>query len=162
MWWAFARTCLAALDAWWPRSVGWEISNSGYALGSHLPTRLALPDPGGSDRLFEPLVIRAQFTPATDRNPVLARSAAERIIQTRPHDARLDTENLTLWYVETLPVIEADLSHSSADQTVTALGHSRERLADAWAEAPRAVAASGLCAALLALGVSVTPMISAA
>ncbi|WP_419741220.1 hypothetical protein [Ruegeria sp.] len=134
---AFATTCRAALEKWWPRVIGWETGSRGCALANHLPATLDLPDPGGQTRVFEPLVIWAQFTPVRDRNPVLARSAAERVLKSWHHEARLDPGSLTLWQVETLPVAQADPTLQAAP----ALKDAAEQLAGAWAEAPDAVAA---------------------
>ena len=139
---AFAKICLAALDAWWPRSVGWEISDRGCALAAHLPATPVLPDPGRSDRLIEPMMIWAHFTAATDRNPVLARAAAEQIIETWPHEVRLDAKSLTLWHVESLPTIAAEPTRITEGRVAPTPGYTRNRLAEAWAEAPDAVIVS--------------------
>ena len=139
---AFAGVCLASLNAWWPRSVGWAISGRGCALAAHLPSTPVLPNPGRSDRMFEPMIIWAHYTVASDRNPVLARSAAEQIITTWPHEARLDGKTLTLWYVEPVSAIAAEPARTTEGQAKTRPEHTLNRLAKAWAEAPGAVTAS--------------------
>ena len=139
---AFAGVCLASLNAWWPRSVGWTISGRGCALAAHLPSTPVLPNPGRSDRMFEPMMIWAHYTVASDRNPVLARSAAEQIITTWPHEARLDGKTLTLWYVEPVSAIAAEPARTTEGQAKTTPEHTLNRLAKAWAEAPGAVTAS--------------------
>ncbi|WP_419739500.1 hypothetical protein [Ruegeria sp.] len=143
---AFARICQAALAGWWPRSVGWELGNSGCALTSHLPATLGLPDPGRSDRLFEPMLVWAQFTPAVDRNPVLARAAAAQVLRAWPGEAQLEGGRLILWRVEPLPVTEA----GAAGVPAPAPDQAARQLADAFAEAPGAVKTGET-------GVSVTP-----
>ncbi len=140
---AFARVCSTALDAWWPRVVGWQLDSAGCALAGHLPNAPALPDLPVPARLLHPMVSWHHLTPAPDSNAVLAQSTAERMIGTWPHEAQLTADGLTFWQVTSLPLVpvgDGDMTppESRFDPDVI-----RARLAALWANAPEAVTGDG-------------------
>ena len=104
---AFATTCTAALDAWWPRITGWQVGSAGCAVAGHLPDEPVLPEPRAADRLGRPMVVWRHLVPERGRNSVLARSAADQMVAAWPHEARIDPDGLTLWRTASLPMTEA-------------------------------------------------------
>ena len=134
---AFATSCTTALDAWWPRVVGWRLESTGCARAGYLPETPDLPRPETTDRLSAPMVIWRYLVPESGRNPVLARSAAGQVIATWPHEARIAETGLTLWQTASLPLVPvADTEEPAADAI-------RAHLAALWADAPDAVARTG-------------------
>lgn len=137
---AFAAACSAALDAWWPRTSGWKVANAGCAMSGHLPEAPDLPEPRTAARTGRPIVIWRQLVPEPGRNQVLARSAADQMIATWPHDAQMDAGGLALWKTETLPLVQAETGGSGDRPDIDA---ARSRLAALWADAPNAVRRPG-------------------
>lgn len=137
---AFASACTAALEAWWPRITGWQVAGTGCAMAGHLPDDPALPEPGSAGLTVLPMAVWRQLVPEPGRNRVLARSAADQMIATWPHEARIDANGLTLWRTESLPLVprEAGETEARPDPTET-----RARLAALWADAPDAVTRPG-------------------
>ena len=134
---AFASACTGVLEGWWPRSVGWTLRSAGCALPGHLPENLRLSGPEETGRLVTPLIIWHHLVPGNARNSVLARAAADQMVDNWPHEARLDASGLILWQVAALPLVPVtspDGQSSVPDQT-------RTRLAALWAETPDAVTA---------------------
>lgn len=140
---AFATACAAALDAWWPRVSGWEVSWAGCAVAGNLPEDPGLPEPPVSERLVESMVAWRHLEQEGGRNAVLARGAARQMIRTWPHEARLDDDSLTLWRTEPLPVVAAH----APDQEDGAPPHDpdavADRLATLFADAPDGVTRGG-------------------
>ena len=139
---AFGAACTAALDAWWPRIIGWQLDSAGCALAGHLPETPALPEPRARERTARPMIVWRHLVPEGGRNIVLARAAARQVLLTWPHEARLDEASpdrasLTLWSTASLPLtrIEAEgdgVSPAEPDEI-------RGRLAALWAHTPGAV-----------------------
>jgi len=137
---AFATTCTKTLDAWWPRVVGWQLSSTGCALAGHLPDAPVLPDMAIPARPLQPMITWHHLTAEADRNTILATSAAERVIGTWPHDARMTDEGLTFWQVTFLPLVPVE--NTEADPAFDAEA-AHARLATLWANAPGAVNRDG-------------------
>ena len=131
---AFAAACTTALEAWWPRRVGWQVASSGCAMAGHLPAQPHLPDPEQTDRLVAPMVIWRHLAPDGNRNAVLARAAAEQLLDSWPHDARLDLGGLTLWQVAPLSLVPAQ--EAGPGRAAFEPDHIRARLAALWADTP--------------------------
>ena len=132
---AFAKECLAGFNIWWPRSVSWKTIGRGCAIMGHFPDRPVLPSPEQPGRLFENMIIWKEFILVNNRNIVLARTAAELMLETWPHESRLDGNRLVLWYIQQLPLIAADIANGT-ELTQEEIGR---QLLNAWAEAPESV-----------------------
>ena len=133
---AFAAACTAALEAWWPRVVGWQLQSAGCALAGHLPPAPALPEPPLPARLSHPMVIWHHLAPEPGRNVILARSAAEQMIGAWEHEAQLTAEHLTFWQVAPLPMVPLPVVPvEDAERGPDNLA----RLSALWAERPGAV-----------------------
>ena len=131
----FARECLAGFNTWWPRSVSWETIGRGCAIKGHFPDRPVLPLPEQPGRLFENMVIWKEFVLVSNRNIVLARTAAELMLETWPYESRLDGNRLVLWYNQLIPMVAVDV----ADETGLTQEEIGRQLLIAWAEAPESV-----------------------
>ena len=135
---AFAAACTQALEAWWPRVVGWRVGTTGCALPGHLPGKPALtlpaPDPGAAPHV--PLVVWRHLIPERARNRVLAGAAATRVMATWPHAAHLEAEGLTFWHTIPLPLERTGATSVAGPDTAA-------RLAALWADTPGAVAVEG-------------------
>ncbi|MXX87976.1 MAG: hypothetical protein F4213_18870 [Boseongicola sp. SB0677_bin_26] len=138
---AFAAACTGTLDAWWPRVTGWRAESAGCALSGHLPRAPALPEPQATERLGRSMAVWRHLAPEPGRNAVLARAAAEQMMGTWPHEARLDADGLTLWKTASVPLARAE----TAGQGTPSPGPDavRSRLAALWADAPNAVTRGG-------------------
>lgn len=134
---AFAAACTDVLDAWWPRITGWRVASAGCAMAGHLPGEPELPQPSATERLGRPLAIWRHLVPEPGRNQVLARSAAEQMIASWPHEARLDAGRVTLWRTAILPLARADASAGGTSRPDP--DAVRARLAALWADSPGAV-----------------------
>ena len=138
---AFAAACIEALDAWWPRITGWRVGSSGCAMAGHLPERPALPEPQATGRMDRPMAVWRHLVPESGRNIVLARSAAEQMLATWPHESSLEEESLTLWSTASLPLAPAEGGGERED--VPDAQRIRDRLAALWADSPGAVTVLG-------------------
>ena len=132
---AFADACRSALDAWWPRVTGWRLDSAGCALGGYLPGTPGLPEPQAADGRSRAMVVWRHLLPEAGRNIILLRAAADRMLDTWPHEARRDENTLTLWSTVSLPLVPVE-GAGAARQGPDAI---RERLAALWAHAPDAV-----------------------
>ncbi|MYG28121.1 MAG: hypothetical protein F4213_19220 [Boseongicola sp. SB0677_bin_26] len=131
---AFAGACTEALDAWWPRITGWRLDSAGCAMAGHLPEEPHLQEPHFTERTARPMVVWRHLVPESDRNVVLARAAADQVIASWPHEARLDQTSLTLWRTAALPLEPTEMTVDGPDPEAV-----RARLAALWADAPGAV-----------------------
>lgn len=138
---AFASACTQALDAWWPRVIGWRTEASGCALSGHLPREPVLPEPQATDLLARPMTVWRHLVPENGRNAVMAQAAAEQMIGTWADESRLDEADLTLWRTASLPLAPAE----TAGEGTPPLDSDaiRSRLAALWADAPDAVTRGG-------------------
>ena len=139
---AFARACTTALDAWWPRRVGWQLDNAGCALAGHLPATPDLPVMEIPARPIQPMVIWQHLVPEAGRNTVLARDAAEQVVERWPHEARLDPDGLTLWKTAALPLVPVEGDETRERTPSLDLAGIQTRLAAFWADTPGAVSRS--------------------
>ena len=149
---AFASACTATLDAWWPRVTGWRLDNTGCALAGRLPAEPALPEPQPSQSFGRPMAVWRHLVPESGRNPILARAAADQLISSWPHEARVDENGLTLWRATTLPMARTDTSGGAEAPSPDRIG---ARLAALWADSPDAV--SDLGRGLFRIGTSGAP-----
>ena len=133
---AFANTCAAALDVWWPRVTGWRVSSAGCAMAGYLPETPVLAEPRSSDLTVRPMVVWRHFVRDGRRNQVMADSAADQMIASWPHESGIDESGLTLWAEHALPLVPEE-TDSTGDRTD--MGEARARLAALWADAPNAV-----------------------
>ncbi len=136
---SFAAACTSALDAWWPRVTGWRAGSAGCALSGHLPAGPDLPEPPETERLARPMTAWRHLLPGNGRNGVLARAAAEQMIGTWPHEARLAADSLTLWRTASLPLAPTETVGEGATPLLQDPDAVRSRLAARWADAPDAV-----------------------
>lgn len=138
---AFASACTQALDAWWPRVIGWRTEASGCALSGHLPRKPALPEPQATDLLARPMTVWRHLVPENGRNAVMGKAAAEQMIGTWTGEARLDEGDLTLWRTASLPLAPAETTGEG--MPLLDSDAIRSRLAALWADAPDAVTRGG-------------------
>ena len=146
---AFGAACSAALADWWPRIVGWQRGDAGCALAGHIPAGYGPVAPGADSPRTVPILIWLNLKRTENANPVLARGAAARVLESWPHGQRITPGTILLWQTRALPLVATAIPASApatnstpaagSDAAVNAAG----RLAALWADTPDAVTADG-------------------
>ena len=146
---AFGEACSAALADWWPRIVGWQRADAGCALAGHIPAGYGPVASASDSPRTVPMLIWLNLKRTESANPVLAKGAAARVLETWPHGQRTTAGSILLWQTRTLPLVGTAIPASVAATNSASAAHSgvtvsaAARLAALWADTPDAVIADG-------------------
>ena len=149
---AFGAACTAALADWWPRIVGWQRGDAGCALAGHIPAGygpVAGTGPAADSPRTVPMLVWLNLKRTESANPVLAKGAASRVLESWPHGQRTSPGSILLWQTRALPLVgtaipaSAPATNSAPVAGGGAAASAAARLAALWADTPDAVTADG-------------------